>query len=50
MKYKYSASLPQNPNDKWIKRPIINIEVFGKDGSRKFNALIDSGADYCLFN
>lgn len=50
MKYKYSASIPQNPSDKWIKRPIINIEIFGKNGSEKFNALIDSGADYCLFN
>ncbi|MFA4890035.1 MAG: retropepsin-like aspartic protease [Candidatus Paceibacterota bacterium] len=50
MKYKYSALWPQNPSEKWIKRPMVNVEIFGKNGSKKFNALIDSGADYCIFN
>ncbi|MFH1956351.1 MAG: hypothetical protein ABIJ28_01775 [Patescibacteria group bacterium] len=50
MKYKYSALIPADPSSRWIKRPIVQIEVFGKNNSRKFNALINSGADYSLFN
>lgn len=50
MKYKYSAFLPSNPSGRWKKRPILQIEIFGKKGSQKFNALVDSGADCSLFN
>lgn len=50
MKYKYSAFLPPATSDKWIKRPLIQIEVFSGKNVIKFNALIDSGADKSLFN
>ena len=29
---------------------MIEVEIFGPEGSQKFNALIDSGADASLFN
>lgn len=50
MKYQYTVFLPSNPNEQWKRRPMLQIEIFGKKGSQKFNALIDSGADYSLFN
>lgn len=50
MKYQYTVFLPSNPNEQWKRRPMLQIEIFGKKGSQKFNALVDSGADYSLFN
>lgn len=50
MKYKYTSFFPPDRTLKWIKRPMILIEVFGPNGSNKFSALIDSGADCSLFN
>lgn len=50
MKYKYSSAIPADPNKTWIKRPILQIEIFGPKENKKFNALIDSGADCSLFN
>lgn len=50
MKYKYTAFFPPKGISKWVKRPMIEAEVFGPQGSQKFNALIDSGADTSLFN
>lgn len=50
MKYKYSSFLPPKNQQKWIKRPVVEVEIFGTNGSQKFNALIDSGADCSLFN
>lgn len=49
MKYNYTSFYIEN-RPKSIKRPMIEIEVFGKDDSKKFDALIDSGADLSLFN
>ncbi len=50
MKYDYSSFLPPDITLKFIKRPLITVEVFGTKGSGKFLALIDSGADCSLFN
>ncbi len=50
MKYKYISVFPPDKSLKWIKRSIITIEVFGKKDSKKFDALLDSGADCSLFN
>ena len=50
MKYKYTSFFPPDRTLKWIKRPIISIEVFGPNGSNKFSALIDSGSDCSLVN
>ncbi len=49
MKYNYTSFYIEN-RPKAIKRPMIEIEVFSKDDSKKFDALIDSGADLSLFN
>jgi len=50
MKYRYTSFFPPEKNLKWIKRPMVEIEIFGPQGSKKFMALVDSGADYSLFN
>jgi len=50
MKFKYSSFLPPKPYQRWIKRPIVQIEIYGPGGSQKFDALVDSGADCSLFN
>lgn len=33
-----------------IKRPMVELEIFGPKGSHKELALLDSGADYTLLN
>lgn len=50
MKYRYTSFFPSDRTFKWVKRPIIQIEVFGPRDSKTFVALVDSGADNCLFN
>lgn len=50
MKYKYTSFYPPEKTVRFIKKPIISIEVFGSDDSKKFDALLDSGADSSLFN
>jgi len=50
MKYRYTSFYPPDRTFKWIKKPIISIEVFGPNGSKEFGALLDSGADCSLFN
>lgn len=50
MKYRYTSFFPPESTVKWIKRPIVQIEVLGPAGRRAFDALIDSGADVSLFN
>lgn len=50
MKYKYLTSLNRNPNGPHFKRPMVDVEIFGLNTSIKTIALLDSGADYCLFN
>jgi hypothetical protein len=51
MKYSYVTFLPGvHSKENIIKRPMIEIEIFGPKGSHKQFALIDSGADRSLFN
>ena len=50
MKYDYTCFVPPDRSLKWIRRPIITIEIFGPKDSKEFDALIDSGADNALFN
>jgi len=50
MKYKYTSFYPPDNSCKFIKKPIISIEIFGEKESKKFDALLDSGADCSLFN
>ena len=52
MKYEYTVIFDsQNPTAPARRQPLIEVELFGAKNSVKIeNALIDSGADYCLFN
>jgi len=50
MKFPYLKTPRVDPRKKWISRPIIPITLFGPKGSVSIDALIDSGADRCLFN
>lgn len=50
MKYRYTSFYPPDKTVKFIKKSIVSIEVFGSNDSKKFVALLDSGADCSLFN
>ncbi len=50
MKFPYIKIPAQDPKRQWISRPIITVTLFGSNGSVAVDALIDSGADKCLFN
>lgn len=50
MKYRYTSFFPPEKTFKWVKRPLLKIEVFGPTKSKEFYALVDSGADNSLFN
>ncbi len=50
MKFPYIKTPSADPRRKWISRPIIPVTLFGPKGSVIIDALIDSGADKCLFN
>src|SRR5271167_2349719 len=46
MKYRYSVAAGQtNTNGRYTKRPIVEIELSRGNQTRKFLALVDSGAD-----
>jgi len=49
MKYHYTSFYIQG-RSKAIKRPMVSVEIFGSDDSKKFDALLDSGADVSLLN
>ena len=48
MKYHYLTSL--SANGQHFYRPIVDVEIFGIKDSLQTIALLDSGADNCLFN
>lgn len=50
MKYKYTSFYPPESNLKWIKRPMVSVEIFGPRDSKCFDALSDSGADCSIVN
>ena len=50
MRFSYLKIPRDDPRKKWISRPIIPITLFGPKGSVNVDALIDFGADRCLFN
>lgn len=33
-----------------VLRPVIPVEIYYKDRSVKYEVLVDSGADFCIFN
>ena len=50
MKYKYLVSFNRTRNKPHFRRPIVDVVIFGPKGNVPTIALLDSGADYCLFN
>lgn len=50
MKYKYLTSINSVPNKPHYRRPVVDVELFGPTNSIPTIALLDSGADFCLFN
>ena len=47
---KFSLEKPSPIFGKAILKPIIPIKIKFKENSIKYNALIDSGADFCIFD
>ena len=50
MKFSYIKIPSADPRKKWFSRPIISVMLIGPKGSVIVDALIDSGADKCLFH
>jgi hypothetical protein len=50
MKYQYLTVLNSDPNGKHFRRPVVDVEIFGPKNSISTFALLDSGADNCLFH
>jgi len=50
MKFQYTTTLATNTKGKLAKRPLIELELIGKDRSIVAFGLIDSGADTTLMN
>ena len=51
MKYQYTPIPFGDSRGRLKRRPLVEIELFGPQNSIKIqNALVDSGADDCLFN
>ena len=53
MKFRYKKFLLPEKSDFFgtsILKPIIPVEIFYKEKSVKYSALIDSGADFCIFD
>jgi len=50
MKFPYIKIPSADPRKKWVSRPMIQVTLFGPRGSVAVWALIDSGADKCLFH
>lgn len=50
MKFPYIKTPTNDPNQKWVSRPLIPITIFGPRGSIYLDALVDSGADQSLFH
>ncbi len=50
MKYDYKTLPFPDKRGRFIKQPLVEIEIFGSNGNRKGMALIDSGADRSVFN
>ncbi len=50
MKFPYVKLPLKDSTLKWVARPLIQIRILGPKGAWEGYALIDSGADRCLFN
>jgi hypothetical protein len=50
MKFPYIKTPQAYPIKKWLSRPLIPVIILGPKSNIEILALIDSGADKCLFN
>jgi hypothetical protein len=50
MKFQYTTTLAPNTKGKLAKRPLVELELMGKDRTINAFGLIDSGADTTLMN
>jgi hypothetical protein len=50
MKYPYVAISPPDERGRFKKKPLVEIEIFGRHRTIKEFALVDSGADVSLCN
>ena len=50
MKYQYTATPSNNTKGKLTKRPIVELEIIGKNDTLNALGLIDSGADTTMMN
>ena len=50
MKYQYTATTSNNTKGKLTKRPIVELEIIGKNDTLNALGLIDSGADTTMMN
>ena len=49
MRFEYTKFLSLDL-EKMRKRPMLEVELFGEKGSVTVDAIVDSGADSCIFN
>lgn len=50
MKFQYTSTTAVNTKGKLTKRPIVELELFGKNGNINVLGLIDSGADTTMMH
>ncbi|MEK7151022.1 MAG: aspartyl protease family protein [Patescibacteria group bacterium] len=50
MRFEYVTEFNSNPNEKAHRRPMLDVVLLHGDKKIKVFALVDSGADDCIFN
>jgi len=50
MKYRYLTQMNRDPHKPHFRRPVVDVELIGSAVSITTIGIVDSGADYCLFN
>jgi len=50
MKYRYLTQMNGDPNRPHFRRSVVDVDLIGPTKTVKVIAIVDSGADNCLFN
>ena len=50
MRYKYTSYYPRRSKVPIQRRPLVEVTLYQGSRQAKTSALVDSGADYCVFN
>ncbi|MEK7501510.1 MAG: hypothetical protein AAB629_01140 [Patescibacteria group bacterium] len=50
MKYRYLTQINRDPRKPHFRRSVVDVELIGPTKTVKTIAIVDSGADNCLFN